>query len=59
MREKINKKINKYIVLVNESFFQKSVRYHIFHKELLKRIKISNNQYEQDNLIMLLEGNWI
>lgn len=59
MREKINKTINKHIVLENESFFQKSVRYHIFQKELLKRIKISENQYEQDNLIMLLEGNWI
>jgi len=58
-RTKINKKINDYVYLKNESFFQKSVRYHIFQTELIKRVSITNNQYEKDNLMMLLEGNWI
>tara|TARA_B100000674_G_C37967186_1_gene975199 strand:+ start:2710 stop:2997 length:288 start_codon:yes stop_codon:yes gene_type:complete len=59
MRKKIIKKINKYTFLENESFFQKSVRSHIFQKELKKRMKITENQYERDNLMMLIEGNWI
>ncbi len=59
LRIKINKRINNHINLKNESFFQKSVIYHIFQRELIRRLSISNNQYEKDNLMMLLEGNWI
>jgi len=59
MRKKIDKRINNYINLENESFFQKSVRAHIFQKELKKRLKNTNNVYERDNWMMLIEGNWI
>lgn len=59
MRKKITKKINNYIKLVNESFFQKTVKSHIFQKELIKRYKMSNDKYERDNLMMLLEGDWL
>jgi hypothetical protein len=58
-RKKITKKINNYINLENESFFQKTVRTHIFQKELRKRLINTNNEYERDTWMMLIEGNWI
>uniref|UniRef100_A0A6C0C1C4 F-box domain-containing protein n=1 Tax=viral metagenome TaxID=1070528 RepID=A0A6C0C1C4_9ZZZZ len=59
LRTRINKRINNYILLNDESFFQKTVKFHIFQKELLNRYRCSNNNYERDNLMMLLEGNWL
>jgi hypothetical protein len=59
LRRKINMTVNKNISLIDESFFQKSVRYHIFQKKLLDKIKKSNCMYERDNIMMLLERNWL
>jgi hypothetical protein len=58
-RKKLTKRINGYTNLENESFFQKSVRCHIFQKELKKKLLLTNNQYEKDIWMMLIEGNWI
>jgi hypothetical protein len=50
--KKINLTINKNIRLINESFFQKAMRYRILNKRLI-------DQLETDRIDMLIKHGWI
>ena len=58
-KKKFNKYINKYTSLENKSFFQKSLRAHIFQGELRRRLFKTIDEYERDTWMMLIEGNWV
>lgn len=50
--KKINLAINKNINLINESFFQKVMRYRIFNKSVI-------DELEADRMDMLIKRGWL